>query len=70
MALIPNVRRSAEGKRSCEYGMRISSDQPDSSTVTADSQTASHDWSVEVSLKMVASCCTPAAETAKYAPVR
>jgi hypothetical protein len=50
--------------------MRISSDQPDSSTVTADSQTASHDWSVEVSLKIVESCCTPAAETAKYAPVR
>ena len=49
-ALTPQVYRSAFGNRSCEYGIRISTCQPSSPTVTADSQTASHDVSRKLSL--------------------
>ena len=40
-ALTPQACPGAVGKRSCENGIRISTVQPESSTFTADSQTAS-----------------------------
>ena len=69
-ALTPQVWQSPGRKRSSENGIRISTVQPASSTLTADSQTASHEWSLQVSLKMISSLCTPAAVTLKTAPVR
>ncbi len=48
-ALIPHASPAAAVKRSCASGTLISSDQPDSSRVTADSQTASQVTSSKLS---------------------
>jgi len=48
-ALMPHVGRGAEGKRSCENGIRISTVHPPESTVTADSHTASQESSSKLS---------------------
>ena len=69
-ALTPHVWWSPLMKRSSENGMRISTVHPSPSTVTAESHTASHDSSVQVSLKMTWSRCTPAAVTSNRTPVR